>query len=192
MAKKNANESKKNMKKEPLKDVKVEEQNNQENDKKEFIRLLKIILIVTVIFMVFYGVTLFVTNKSDEVLTERATNNKTVEKAEIQYDNIIIGTMLNYGGSYYVLIQGEDDSRLDEYSALIESIKENEDSLAIYQANLTDSFNKSYLGKEENYYVSDISEFKVKGTVLVKVVDGEIDTVLDNYDAIKNKLTELS
>ena len=192
MAKKNVSKNKKEVKKEPLKDIKVDEQNTKENDKKEFVRLIKIILVVTVIFVVFYGVTLLVTKKSDEVLTKRADSNKTVEKAEIQYDNIMIGTMLNYDGSYYVLIEGEDDSRLDEYNSLIDSIKENEDSLNIYKANLTDSFNKGYLGKEENYYVSDISEFKVKGTVLVKIVDGNIDAVFDNYDAIKNKLTELS
>lgn len=162
------------------------EQNN------EIIRLVKIVLIVTAIFAVFYVVTLLVTKKSDEVKHDREQENKTVEKAEIQYENIMIGTMLNENGTSYVLILETDDNRSEEYESLIETIKSNEDAPNIYKANLTDSFNKTYLGKEENYYVSDISEFRVKGTTLVKIVDGKVDAVFDNYDAIKNKLTELA
>ena len=158
----------------------------------EFKRLLKIILIVTGIFVLFYVVTIVVTKKADDVKSEQEKENETVEKAEIQYENIMIGTMLNYGGTYYVLIEAKDDNRLNEYESLIEGIKGNEDSPNIYKANLTDSFNKGYLGKEENYYVSDIAEFKVKGTTLIKVVDNKIDSAYDNYDAIKNKLTELA
>lgn len=162
------------------------EQNN------EIIRLVKIVLIVTAIFAVFYVVTLLVTKKSDEVKHDREQENKTVEKAEIQYENIMIGTMLNENGTSYVLILETDDNRSEEYESLIETIKSNEDAPNIYKANLTDSFNKTYLGKEENYYVSDISEFRVKGTTLVKIGDGKVDAVFDNYDAIKNKLTELA
>ena len=110
----------------------------------------------------------------------------------VRYENIIIGTMLNKSGTYYVLIEEDEDIRLDEYESLVESVNANPESSKIYKANLTDSFNKGYLGKEENYYVTDISEFKVKETTLVKVSDGKIDSVYDNYDAIKNKLTELS
>ena len=100
--------------------------------------------------------------------------------------------MLNHGGTYYVLIEQKDDNRVDEYKATIESIKSNEDAPIIYMANLTDSFNKKYLAKEPNYYVDDMSEFKVKGTTLVKITDNKVDSVYDNHDAIKNKLSELS
>lgn len=172
------------------KNTKDETQDNK--DTNEFKRLIKIILIVTAIFALFYIVTIIVTQKSDEVKIEREKENKTTEKAEIQYENIIIGTMLNKSGTYYVLIEDADDNRTDEYDSLIDTIKSNEDSSNIYKANLTDSFNKTYLGKEENYYVSDIADFKVKGTTLVKISDGKIDSVYDNYDAIKNKLTELA
>ncbi len=158
----------------------------------EFKRLLKIILIVTAIFAIFYVITILVTKKADDIKQEQKNENKTTEKAEIQYENIMIGTMLNHSGTYYVLIEAKDDNRLDEYSSLIETIKANEDSPNIYKANLTDSFNKVYLGKEENYYVTDIAEFKVKSTTLIKIVDGKIDAAFDNYDAIKNKLTELA
>ena len=172
-----------------IKEDKKEETKQEQN---EFKRLLKIVLIVTAVFGLFYVVTLVVTKKADDVRLEQKHSNKTIEKAEIQYENIMIGTMLNHSGTYYVLIETKDDNRLDEYKSLIETIKNSENAPTIYKANLTDSFNKVYLGKEENYYVSDISEFKVKSTTLIKIVDGKIDSAYDNYDAIKNKLKELA
>lgn len=188
------NKNKKEIKNEKVntkQDKNIQDESNTK-DTNEFKRLLKIILIVTAIFALFYIVTIIVTQKSDEVKIEREKENKETEKAEIQYENIIIGTMLNKSGTYYVLIEDADDNRTDEYDSLVDTIKSNEDSSNIYKANLTDSFNKTYLGKEENYYVSDITDFKVKGTTLVKISDGKIDSVYDNYDAIKNKLTELA
>ena len=172
-----------------VKNTKSEEIIEQSN---EFKRLIKIVAIVTAIFVLFYVVTIVVTKKSNDAKVKQELENRTTEKAEIQYENIMIGTLLNGDGTYYILIEAKDDNRSDEYSSLIESIKSKEDSSIIYKANLTDSFNKGYLGKEENYYVDDISLFKVKGTTLIKVVDKKIDSAYDNYDAIKNKLTELA
>ncbi|MBQ9011072.1 MAG: hypothetical protein IJ093_00270 [Bacilli bacterium] len=98
--------------------------------------------------------------------------------------------MLNYSGTYYVLIKNKDDNRIEEYETLIDSITSNE-SIAIYTADLSDGFNKSYLAKEANYNPESIDEFAVTGTTLVKIIDGKIDSVYDNYDAIKEKLNEL-
>lgn len=161
------------------------------NSSNEMIKLLKIVLIVTGVMMVFYGITLLATNKADEKLESQNTED-TSSETQIQYENIMIGSLLNKGGSYYVLIEKDDDNRLTEYDSLISTIKASEDAPTIYKANLTDSFNKNYLGKESNYYVDDIADFKVTGTTLVKVQDGKITSVSDNYDAIKNKLNDLA
>ena len=187
------NQVKKTVDKKITESEKVDKQLKERfSDNGELKRLLKIVLIVTAIFALFYVVTLVVTTKSDEKKAKLRQQNMEVEKAEIQYENIMIGAMLNYNGSYYVLIEEKDEPRSSEYASLVESIKANEDSPNIYKANLTDSFNKVYLAKEPNYYVSDISEFAVTGTVLVKVVDGKIDSVMDKYSDIKNKLNELA
>lgn len=162
------------------------------NTNNEIIKLFKIVLIVTGIMIVFYGITLLATNKADEKLEEQKNNDKQPVKTEIQYDNIMIGSMLNHDGTYYVLIEKEDDNRLIEYDSIITTIKASEDAPTIYKANLTDVFNKNYLGKEQNYYVDDLKDFKVTGTTLVKIKDGKIDSVNDSYDTIKTKLKELS
>lgn len=170
---------------------KSKEEQNTDSSSNEMIKLLKIVLIVTAIMLLFYGITLLVTNKADEKL-DNQQQEQTPSETPIQYENIMIGSLLNHNGTYYVLIEKDDDNRLAEYDSLIGTIKASEDAPTIYKANLTDSFNKNYLGKEANYYVDDIAEFKVTGTTLVKVQDGKIVSVHDNHDDIKNKLTELS
>lgn len=157
--------------------------NNSEGD--EFSKLLKIVLIVTAIIVVFYGITVVVTKKASEAVKE-----KNSEKAEIQYDSIVIGSMLNINGSFYVLIEDQDDSRLNEYTTMLQTIKANEDAPTIYTADLSSAFNKEYLSDDSNYD-SDMEKFKVKGTTLVKIDDHEIEDVYDNYDDIIKELDEL-
>lgn len=157
--------------------------NNNEND--EFSKLFKIVLIVTAIIIVFYGVTVVVTNKADEAKKEAESQD-----VDIQYDSIMIGSMLNIDGSFYVLIADNDDIRLNEYSTMIQTIKANEDAPSIYTADLSSAFNREFLSDKTNYE-SDLDKFKVKGTTLVKVDDHEIDDVYDNYNDIIEKLGEL-
>ena len=156
--------------------------NNSDSD--ELSKLIKIVLAVTLIIIVFYGVTVVVTNKAKE-----AAEEKNKQAVEIQYDSIMIGSMLNIDGSYYVLIEN-DDIRLSEYTTLIQTIKANDDAPTIYTADLGSTFNKSYLGEKSNYD-SNMENFKVTGTVLVRVSNHKISNVYDNYDAIIKKLEEL-
>ena len=142
-------------------------------------------MIVTLIIIVFYGVTVVVTKKAEE-----ATKEANSQKVEIQYDSIMIGSMLNINGSFYVLIEDIDDIRLSEYTTMIQTIKANDDAPTVYTADLSSTFNKAYLSDESNYD-SDMEKFKVKGTTLVKIEDHEIVDVYDNYDDIIKKLDEL-
>ncbi len=150
----------------------------------EFGKLIKIILIVTGIMLVFYGITILALNHKS------SATKKTTQNAVIQYDKIMIGSMLNIEGSYYVLIEAEGDEHVSEYTNLMKSISANEDAPKIYEALLSDGFNSAYLADESNYD-SDLSNFKVKGTCLVRISDNKIQDVYDDYDSINNKLKEL-
>ena len=180
--------TKADVKKQTLEKARRELHFEKNNSSDEFSNLVKVVLIVTAIIIVFYFITTFVTRKANAVRTVR--NLKTNEKAEIQYDSLIIGSMLNLDGSYYVLIEKDDDAKLTEYQTLLQTIAANDEAPKIYTANLTDSFNKVYLADEHNYD-SDLTKFKVTGTVLVKVNDHKIDLTYDNYDDIVKKLEEL-
>lgn len=156
-------------------------ENNSSTD--ELSKLIKIVLIVTVIMLVFYGITVVVTKKAKEA-TQKS------EKATIQYDSVVIGSMLNMDGSYYILIEDEDDSKLSEYTTLLQSVQSNDDAPTVYTANLSSSFNSQYVSDESNYD-SNLENFKVKGTTLVRVENHEIKDTYDTYDSITNKLNEL-
>lgn len=148
-------------------------------------KLIKVVLIVTAVIIVFYFVTSFVTKKANSV-----KNEKSKEKVTIQYDNLIIGSMLNKDGEYYVLIEKDEDEHLSEYTTSIQMIGINDDALKIYIANLTDSFNKVYLADEANYD-SDLTNFRVKDTTLIRVDNHQIQETFDDYDSIKAKLESL-
>lgn len=177
--------TKEDNKKKAIKDARRKLNYAKTSDGEEFGRLIKIILIVTVIMVVFYGVTVVVTNKVKE-----AKDEKISESQGIQYDNIMVGSMLKINGNFYVLIEDQDDPRISEYDTLRQTIAANPDAPKIFVADLSDSFNSSYLSSESNYE-SDMTKFKVTGTTLVKIEDHKIIETYDSYDEINDKLKEL-
>ena len=177
------------MKNNKVKDKKV---NKEAIEAEKQINKLGIVLIVTAVMLVFYLITLVATGQADKVNKQNEEDQSTDTATEIQYDYIVIGTMLNKDGNYYVLIEADEDNRLSEYSTLIQTISADEDAPKIYHANLTDSFNKNYLAKEAKYDVQNISDFRVTGTALVEINNHEIAEVFDTYDEIKGELNELA
>lgn len=178
-------ETNKKNKKKAINDARRKLNYEKTTDGEEISKLIKIILIVTAVMVVFYGITVVVTKKASEVSQEQNS-----EKTEIQYDNIVIGSMLKIDGSFYVLIEDEDDQRLSEYETLKQTIAANPDAPTIYIAHLSDGFNSKYLGEESNYS-SDMTKFKVTGTTLVKIDNHKITETYDNYDEINKKMNEL-
>lgn len=181
------NENNKEIKKQTIDKARKNLIYSKNDSSDEITKLVKIIIIVTAIMGVFYLVTVFVTRKADAVKT--ASGRKS-EKAVIQYDSIIIGSMLKIDGSYYVLIKDEKDNKSSEYDTLLQMIAANDEASKVYTANLTESFNHKYLGKEKNYD-SDLSKFTVTGTTLVKIEDHNIKDTYDTYESIKEELENL-
>ncbi len=188
VVKENVNSNKKNDKSKTVNKARKDliYSNNDSTD--EMSKLLKIVLVVTGIMIIFYGITTFVTKKVNAVKTAKL--GKSTEKVTIQYDSIVIGSMLNMDGHYFVLIEKEDDDKSSEYDTLLKSIEANDEAPKVYTADLSSSFNKMYLDKENNFD-SDLTKFKVKDTTLVEVENNKIKNTFDNYDSIKGKLDEL-
>lgn len=188
VVKENVNSNKKNDKSKTVNKARKDliYSNNDSTD--EMSKLLKIVLVVTGIMIIFYGITTFVTKKVNAVKTAKL--GKSTEKVTIQYDSIVIGSMLNMDGHYFVLIEKEDDDKSSEYDTLLKSIEANDEAPKVYTADLSSSFNKMYLNKENNFD-SDLTKFKVKDTTLVEVENNKIKNTFDNYDSIKGKLDEL-
>lgn len=151
----------------------------------EFGKLIKLIIIVTVIFVVFYGIT-FLVNKEKE--KEEETSNS----AKIQYDNILIGNILDQpNDEYYVMIYDENDYNTVVYETYLNLYKQKEDSIRYYTADLTNYLNSSFVSDKSNFDIEDIKDLKIKTSTLLKIKKGKIEKHYTG-DSLKEHLQEIS
>ena len=151
----------------------------------EIKNLLKIILIVTAIFLIFYGITTLVTDKKKE------EENPNTSEAIIQYDEILLGTLFNQSNSeYYVLITTEEDQYASNYLGLISSYQAKENSKRVYTANLDNGFNKSYKA-EETKISNNLKDLKLSGSTLLKIKNKNIVESYKNQAEITEYLYSL-
>lgn len=147
----------------------------------EMTNLIKIVLVVTAVFLIFYGITTLVTNKE-----QTGTDS---EKVTIQYDEILLGTLFEQSNSeYYVLITTEDDFYVSTYSSLLSIYTAKENTFRVYNANLDNGFNKSYKAEEANIS-NNLKELKLTDSTLLKIKD---KTIVASYQGNKEIINHLN
>ena len=111
-------------------------------DENEMFKLLKLVVIVSLIAVVFYIITLFVNKeKPEEEVAETPVS--------IQYDNILVGNILNQPTEdYYVLAKTQDDVNAKVYEAYLSKYSEIEDALRVYYTDLDNPLNSKFLKEE--------------------------------------------
>lgn len=152
--------------------------NNGTVESDEYKKLVILILIIAIVFIAFYLLTKMFTKENHDDIFKHDLN-----ASEIQYKEIIIGSMFDNDGHYYVLLVEKDD----QYKELFDSYATNLNNL--YTVDLTSAFNKKYLSDEYSY---DKDDFKVKGTVLVEIENHDIKNHYETKEGILEKLKELS
>ena len=186
----NKNETKKvENKKEVVKveKVKVEEKNKEimPTTNNEMAKLVKIVLLITAIFLVFYGITLLV--------TENKTEETPVTEATIQYDEILLSSLFEQpNNEYYVLVTKEDDDYLGVYSVYTSKYQSKENKLRLYSANLSSGFNSSYEAEESNLNTTKIEELKLKESTLLKISNKKIVASYEGSTKIIEHLKNIS
>lgn len=153
----------------------------------EIRKLLIIIGAVCAIMLSFYFITEFVLkNKKNTKEPENAVETK------IQYDEILMGSMLNQGsGEYYVFAYLEDDKMVNVYNSYIEQYEKIDGHKKFYRVNLSSDFNKSYLADEYYLEGNDISKIKVSGTTLIKIIDNSVSYSYRDAETIVDKILRL-
>ena len=132
----------------------------------EMVKLIRIFLIIVVVFMLFYALTVTISNKKNKPSIE----NNNVDS--IQYTEILLGTIFNKKeNSYYVLAEFKDEEK--NYSSYINEYNKTEDALNIYYVDMNDAMNSKYINDEENI-TNDISDLKISKTTLFKIENGQI------------------
>jgi len=146
---------------------KINNESNAPVTSNEMANLIKIVLAVTAVFLIFYGITTLVTDKEDETGTDSG-------EVTIQYDEILLGTLFEQSNSeYYVLVTTEDDLYASTYSSLLSTYTAKENAIRVYNANLDNGFNKSYKSEEANIS-NNLKELKLTGSTLLKIKDKTI------------------
>lgn len=152
----------------------------QEN---EIGKLIKIILIVTVIFGVFYVITVLVSKE------KTPTYQSTPTPSVIQYDEIILGDLFEQNeNTYYVLIGQRDDQYLNLFNSLLNEYQTKKDSYPVYTVDLGVAFNKKYVSDTSSFEKNNL---KVKGTTLIRIENKEIVEHYEASETILNKLKEM-
>ena len=80
---------------------------------------------------------------------------------------------------------------LDLYNQYISSYNKLDSHLKVYKVNLSEDFNKSYIGEESHLSGDNIKDIKVTGTTLIRIKDKEISSSYENSEDITKKLKEL-
>lgn len=159
------------------------------DDGNELFNFIKMIIIVSIIFVVFYILTVFI-NKKDVDNTNN--NSNTEQKAEIQYYEILIGNIFKQQeNNYYVLIEDINDEQNQVYEAYVSIYAQKKDSKSFYLATMNNMFNSKYISEKSNI-VDDINEFKVSKTTLIEVSNGKIANKYETNEEILNILTTIT
>lgn len=155
------------------------------NNENEIGKLIKLVVIVTLIFGLFYLITVLI-NKEDK------EEESTYTPAQIQYDKILISNILKQNeDKYYVLIYDTDDVNQTTYTAYLINYKYKEDAIRYYTAELNNPLNSKYVSSESNLKVKKIEDFKVKEATLLKVEKGKITKFYEGEEVL-NQLIELT
>ncbi len=152
-------------------------------------KLVRIILVLIVIVVAFYGLTVIITKFQKTSIPDR---NKNIVPAVIQYDEILIGTILNQTrDEYYVLIQKDDDQYQTLTSYYLQRYNSNSKSLKVYISNINSVYNQFYISETSNIKTNNINEFRVSTITLIKVKNHEIVEAYEGLEEIENAFKKI-
>jgi len=158
--------------------------NNKESELRnnDLKKLLYLALGVTIVFFIFYGITLIVLKNEDKTIQT---------KTEIDLNQILISQLFDQPEShYYVLITIANDANNNTYESLKKEYYKKEDHLIIYNANLNDPLNKSFEGDKTDLQ-GNIKNFKISKSTLIEIEDKTIKSIFEGSQDILEKLNSI-
>lgn len=153
-------------------------------------KLVKIILVLIIIVVAFYGLTVIITKFQKTSIPER---NQNTVPAVIQYDEILIGTILNQArDEYYVLIQKDDDQYQTLTSYYLQKYSSDSKSLKVYKSNMNSIYNEFYISETSNVRTNNVGEFRVSTITLVKIKNHEIVEAYEGLEEVESAFKKLT
>ena len=158
-------------------------------DKYNIKQMIIFILIIVITLGIFYGITILVT-KNKKTTTDDTTQKTSEEDISIDYDTILVQNIFNQSQeSYYVLASFNDDENLSTYTDSIQTYKDKENSLKVYEIDLDSAFNKNYVSNTSDFE----SEYPIfSETTFLKIENGKITETYTGKSDITTILSVLT
>ena len=158
-------------------------QNESELQNNDLKKLLYLALGVTVVFFIFYGITLLILKKDEEKTVSTPT--------QIDISQILISQLFDQPENhYYVLVTISNDANNNTYESLKEEYYKKTDHLIIYKANINDPLNSSFVGDQNNLQ-GNIKNFKFSKSTLIEIEDKTIKSIFEGSSDILEKLNSM-
>lgn len=136
-------------------------------------KLIKIIIIMAITLGVFYLITVGILSKKESVV---GTYNPS-----IQYTKILAGESFSQKRKeYLVLYYDSKKDNMDDVHSLISDYNEKDNKTFLYTVDMSEAFNKEYVGNESNTSATKASELKIAGITLIHFKDNKIVNYITN------------
>lgn len=172
-----------------MKKAKKEKNNNSKNtvmNGNELKSLIILVVIVSLIFLAFYGITLLVDKKENKGETG-------VLQETIQYDEIMVGQILNRKEKdYYVLIKNSDNNYNNLYLAYLNTYVTNNEEAKYYTVDFGNALNSSYVGETTIIDKNNFFDSKFADTTLIRVKNNKISKVYSTHEDIFTLLKQIA
>ena len=144
---------------------------------------LKNAFIVILVVLIFLGLFYLITLK----VTDNDTSNS---DDEIQTEEILVGSSFNRAGDEYIVVYyDKSSSDLSSISSKISEYRSKSDRLPLYEADMSNVFNKEYVtDKEANREPKDATEIEINGPTLIKFKDKKVVDYIEGQDEIVDYL----
>ena len=157
----------------------------------EGIKLFKVVLVVLLCFVIFWGITYFVTEKRGSSSDGDGSANEKI--ADIQYDKILVGTMLKQKRSeYYVMLDKMSEDSYAIYETYLSIYSAQENATKIYTVDMDDPFNKMYYGETSNFDFENLSDFRINQITLLHIKDEEVVDTYEGKDEVLKQLKDMT
>ncbi len=138
------------------------------------------IVVVLVIALLFYLLSVYITNKPDKVVISEGT---------ISYEQITAGSTFSMSDKKYLVVFYNRDNGGDITTAL-SNYKSKDEALPIYYVDYNDAINGSVVSKDSsNPNATKASELKVKNPTLIEISNGSISQYIEGEDKVIDYLS---
>lgn len=161
----------------------------KENKTNTLFKLMFILLGLGILVFISYFMAVVLVNRQFEKEREYKKSLKIDPVEQIQYEEILGGSIFNINmDDYYVLIFDFDGVDSSYAQTILNSYKNKEDHKSIYIVNLNNGFNNHLKGDTSNSKAKNIEELKINTSTLINIKTKQINYYIEGIDAINTIL----